>query len=57
MIPHHHLNPFFYAVAEAVEEAILNAMTAAETMLGYKGHTAHELPLDLLQQVMAKYQV
>jgi len=57
MIPHHHLNPFFYAVAESVEEAILNAMTAAETMLGYQGHTAHELPLDLLQQVMAKYQV
>jgi D-aminopeptidase len=55
MIPHHHLDPFFEAVAEAVEEAILNSLTAAETMSGFKGHTAHALPLDELQRVMAKY--
>ena len=55
MLPHHWLNPFFDAVAEAVEEAILNALTAAETMTGYKGHTAHALPLDELQKVMARY--
>jgi D-aminopeptidase len=42
-------------VAEAVEESILNAITAAETMTGHKGHTAYALPLDELQQVMAKY--
>ncbi len=55
MMPHHHLNPFFEAVAEAVEEAILNALTAAETMTGFKGHTAYALPLDELQRVMARY--
>jgi D-aminopeptidase len=55
MIPNEHLNPFFEAVAEAVEESILNAITAAETMTGYKGHTAYALPLDGLQQVMVKY--
>jgi D-aminopeptidase len=55
MIPHHHLNPFFEAVAEATEEAILNSLTAAETLTGYKGRTAHALPLDELQRVMAKY--
>jgi len=55
MLPHHHLNSFFEAVAEAVEEAILNALCAAETMTGFKGHTAHALPLDELQRVMAKY--
>ncbi len=55
MIPNEHLNPFFEAVAEAVEESILNALTAAETMTGHKGHTAHALPLDQLQRVMAKY--
>jgi D-aminopeptidase len=55
MIPHEHLNPFFEAVAEAVEEAILNALTMAETMTGFKDHLARELPLDRLQQVMAKY--
>lgn len=55
MIPHHHLNPFFEAVAEATEEAILNSLTAAETLTGFKGRTAHALPLDELQRVMAKY--
>jgi D-aminopeptidase len=55
MLPHQHLNVFFEAVAEAVEEAILNALTAAETITGYKGRTAHALPLDDLQHVMAKY--
>ncbi len=55
MIPHHQLDPFFEAVAEAVEEAILNSLTAAETMTGFKDHTAHALPLDELQRVMAKY--
>jgi D-aminopeptidase len=56
MLPHHHLNEFFEAEAEAVEEAIVNAMCAAETMTGYKGHTVHALPLDELQRVMKKYQ-
>ncbi len=55
MLPHHHLNPFFEAVAEAVEEAILNALVAAETMTGFKGRTAHALPHDQLQEVMARY--
>ena len=54
-LPHHHLSVFFEAVAEAVEEAILNALTAAETMTGYMGRTVFALPLDELQQVMKKY--
>lgn len=55
MVPHHHMNPFFEAVAEATEEAILNSLTAAETLTGFKGRIAHALPLDELQRVMAKY--
>ena len=55
MLPHQHLNPFFEAVAEAVEESILNALTAAETMTGFMGRTAYALPLDDLQRVMEKY--
>lgn len=34
----------FTAVAEAVEEAVLNALCAAETMTGRDGHTSHALP-------------
>jgi D-aminopeptidase len=55
MIPHHHLNVFFEAVAECVEESILNALTSAETMVGQKGRTAYALPLDELNTVMEKY--
>ena len=46
---------FTDGVVEAVEEAILNALAAAETMTGCGGHTAYALPLDDLKRVMAKY--
>jgi D-aminopeptidase len=49
------INPLFQAAAEATEEAILNALTAAETMTGYAGHTAHALPSDRLVEVMRRY--
>jgi D-aminopeptidase len=55
MLPNVQMNPILDAVAEAVEESIPNALTAAGTMTGYKGRTAHALPLDELKRVMAKY--
>jgi D-aminopeptidase len=55
MIPHDHLDGFFEGVAEAVEEAILNALTSAETLVGWEGRTAYALPLDNLQRIMRRY--
>jgi D-aminopeptidase len=55
MMPHEHMDTLFEATAEAVEEAILNALCAAETMTGYQGYTVRALPLDKLQAVMKKY--
>jgi D-aminopeptidase len=55
MVPHHHLNLLFEGTVEATEEAILNALTAAETMVGWQGRVVHALPLEALQGVMAKY--
>jgi D-aminopeptidase len=55
MLPHQQLNVFFEAIAEAVEESIVNALCAAETMTGYKGRTAYALPLDALRRVIALY--
>ena len=49
------MTPLFQAAAEATEEAILNAITMAETMTGYRGRTAHAIPLDRLQEVMHRY--
>lgn len=56
MVPNSALDIFFVAVAEATEEAILNALLAAEPMTGYLGRQAHALPADDLITVMRKYQ-
>ena len=55
MLPNHHLNPMFAAAAEAVEEAIINAVVAAETMTGWQGRVVHALPHDELAQIMGDY--
>jgi len=55
MLSPDNMNPLFQAAAEATEEAILNALTAAETMSGFAGHTAHALPLDRFVEVMRRY--
>ena len=51
----HVISPLFDAVIESTEEAILNAMIAAETMTGRDGITAHALPHDRLVEVMGRY--
>jgi D-aminopeptidase len=55
MVPDEHLTPMFYAVIEATEQAILNALLSATTMTGRDGHTAHALDPARLGEVMATY--
>jgi len=55
MLPNHHMNSLFSAVGEAVEEAILNVLTAAETMTGFKGRTAYALPLEALEEAWRQW--
>ncbi len=49
------ITPVFEATVQAVEEAIINAMVAAETMEGINGNKAFALPHDLLIKTMKKY--
>ena len=49
------ITPLLLATVEAVEEAIVNALVAAETMVGRDGITAHALPHDRLIEVMRRY--
>ncbi len=49
------MNPLFEAVVEATEEAIVNALVAAETMTGRDGITAHALDSGRLAEAMARY--
>ncbi len=55
MIPNAWINPFFVATAEAVEEAIWNALIAAETTTGFKGRTAYAIPHEDVQRLWKKY--
>ena len=54
MVPHPRMNAFFEAVVAATEEAILNAMLAAETMTGRDGNTVYALDPDVLVQTLAR---
>jgi D-aminopeptidase len=47
------LNPFFEAVVEASEEAVLNSLLRARTVTGRAGHTEHALPVDELRRILA----
>jgi len=49
------LDPLFEATVQATEEAIVNAMVAADTMVGVDGHTAIGLPHDRLKAALAKF--
>jgi hypothetical protein len=49
------MTPFFQATVEATEEAIINALVAAETMTGADDHVAVALPHDRLRAVLRKY--
>jgi len=55
MLPNDSLDPVFLATVQGTEEAVVNAMIAAETMTGIDGHTAIALPHDKLREVLKKY--
>ena len=55
MLPNERINGLFVATAQAVEEAIVNALVAAETLTGIDGTTVYGLPHDRLREVLRKY--
>ncbi|MGI8638642.1 MAG: P1 family peptidase [Pyrinomonadaceae bacterium] len=55
MLPNEKINPLFVATTQATEEAIVNAMVAAETIKGFNGNTVFALPHDRLKEVLKKY--
>jgi D-aminopeptidase len=54
MLTNDHITPLFHAAAEAVEEAIWNAILGAKTMVGRDGITAHALSPELLNAALAE---
>jgi len=55
MLPNDRMNPLFDATAQATEEAIINALVAAETMTGIDDHKVSALPHDRLRGTLRKY--
>jgi D-aminopeptidase len=54
MLADQHITPLFDAVVETTEEAIVNALLAAETMVGRDDVTAHALDPDRLLEIMSE---
>ncbi len=55
MLPNDRIGSVFEATVQATEEAIINALIAAETMTGVDNHKVTALPHDRLKQVLKKY--
>lgn len=54
-VPADAMSPLFQGVADATEEAIVNALVAARTMTGYDGLTVYALPHDRLRAILQSY--
>lgn len=55
MLPNDRIDPIFQATIQATEEAIVNALVAAETMTGINHNRVYELPHDRLRSILRKY--
>ena len=55
MLPNDRINPLFEATAQATEEAIINAMLAAQDMIGINDLRMPALPEARVRELMQKY--
>jgi len=55
MVPNGSLDPLFDATVQATEEAVINALIAAEDMTGIDGHHVTALSHQKLREVLARY--
>ena len=53
MLPNDLMDGLFKATVQATEEAVVNALVAAETMVGHLGRRVHALPHERLRELMA----
>jgi L-aminopeptidase/D-esterase-like protein len=54
-LPNDLIDPLFDATVQAVEEAIINAMVAAETLEGINGNKVYKLPQGAVLKILRKY--
>ncbi len=49
------ISPLYQGTVEATQEAIINALTTARTVVGKEGNKAYGIPLDQVKRIMKKY--
>lgn len=54
MLDNDQLDSFFQSVIQSVEESVINAMVAAETMAGINQNTVYRLPVDQVLDILSK---
>jgi D-aminopeptidase len=55
MLPNDQISPLFEATVQATEEAIINALLAAKTMVGKNNTKIYELPEERVMEILRKY--
>jgi len=55
VLPNSQMTPLFEATIQATEEAIVNALVAAQPMTGINGNTVYALPHERLCEALRKY--
>jgi len=55
MIVEHRITPLFRATIEATEEAIVNSVLKAHTVVGREGHVRHAIPIDRVAEIIGRY--
>jgi L-aminopeptidase/D-esterase-like protein len=55
ILPNERMSLLFQATVQATEEAIINALTAAKTMVGIGGNTVHALPVGRVREILQKH--
>ncbi len=53
-LPNDAMSPLFLATVEAVEEAVYNSLTKANTVTGQDGHTVDAIPIDRLRELLSR---
>ena len=55
MTPNSRISALFEATVQATEEAIINALIAAESMTGFNGSTSQAIPHERVREILRKY--
>ncbi len=54
-IPWGFMDPFYEAVVQATEEAVINSLVANAEMIGFRGHRSPSMPVDRVTELLARH--